>query len=252
MASLVDEHSLRLLKAIKEIGRARFKDLRAFVPNPRTLSAKLKLLSELGLVERVGPSYSLTELGEKAVEKLTEVEELLRGRPKIQNVERIPHAYYAPLIKRFCEKLYEVFGDRLVSVVLFGSIARGNWSKDSDIDLLVVAEGWESKPVWERLRELRKAEKGLEVSPEYLRAIEAGYTPVIQPYPLSKDEARKFHTFYLDLVLEGIVLYDKESFMAEVLRSVKQRLEKAGAVRVTLPSGQYYWILGEEKVIKFE
>ncbi|MEM2475411.1 MAG: winged helix-turn-helix transcriptional regulator, partial [Thermofilaceae archaeon] len=91
----MDEHSLRLLKAIKEIGRARFKDLRAFVPNPRTLSAKLKLLSELGLVERDGPSYSLTQLGEKAVEKLTEVEELLRGRPKIQNVERIPHAYYA-------------------------------------------------------------------------------------------------------------------------------------------------------------
>ncbi|MEM0459849.1 MAG: winged helix-turn-helix transcriptional regulator [Thermofilaceae archaeon] len=82
MASLVDEHSLRLLKAIKETGRARFKDLRAFVPNPRTLSAKLKLLSELGLVERDGPSYSLTELGEKAVEKLTEVEGIAPRSPE--------------------------------------------------------------------------------------------------------------------------------------------------------------------------
>ncbi|MEM1631274.1 MAG: nucleotidyltransferase domain-containing protein [Thermofilum sp.] len=250
MASLVDEHSLRLLKAIKESGRARFKELRAVVPNPKTLSSRLKLLSKLGLVERDGSSYSLTELGEKALEKLAEVEELLRSRPKIQNVERIPHAYYAPLIRRFCEKLYEALGERLVSVVLFGSVARGNWSKDSDIDLLVVAEGWESKPVWERLRELRKAEKELEASPEYLKAIEAGYMPVIQPHPLSKDEAREFRTAYLDLVLEGIVLYDKESFISEVLRSVKQKLEKAGAVRVTLPSGQYYWILGGEKVVK--
>lgn len=252
MASLIDEYALKLLKAIKEAGRARFRDLRAFVPNPRTLSAKLKLLRELGLVRRDGLSYTLTELGERAAEKLAEVEELLHAHPGVQNIERIPHALYAPLIKRFCEKLCEAFGDRLVSVVLFGSVARGDWGRDSDIDLLVVAEGWEGKAAWERLRELRKAERGLEASPEYLRVVEAGYTPVIQPYLLSKSEARKFHTIYLDLALEGIVLYDRESYMSSIIRSVRQKLEEIRAVKVTLPNRKYYWVLGEGGVVELE
>ncbi|MHC5610268.1 MAG: nucleotidyltransferase domain-containing protein [Nostoc sp.] len=37
--------------------------------------------------------------------------------------------------------LREIYGDRLVKMVLFGSQARGEASKDSDIDVLVVLEG---------------------------------------------------------------------------------------------------------------
>ncbi len=36
-------------------------------------------------------------------------------------------------------------------VILFGSLARGDHTEDSDVDLLVVARGWEAMSVGERL-----------------------------------------------------------------------------------------------------
>jgi len=158
-------------------------------------------------------------------------------------VERIPHAYLAPVIKRYCEMLRDLLGDRLISVMLFGSVARGDWDKDSDIDILVVAEGWGDKPVWERIKELRKAINRLEQTPEYLEAVRTGYWPVIQNYPLSPDEARRFKRIYLDAIIDGIILYDREGFLERVLRSLRRRLEELGSHRVVLPNGRFYWVL---------
>ena len=241
---MIDERSLELLKAVRDSG-ARFKDLRAVVGNPKTLASKLKQLESSGLVEREGKLYRLTERGATVVEKLIEVEKLLRPGFAVENVERIPHAYCAPVVRKFCERLHETFGERLVSVMLFGSLARGDWSRDSDIDVLIVAEGWEEKPAWERIREVRKAEELLERSVEYSRAIDAGFVPIIQPYPLSSSEAKRFNRIYLDAVLDGIVLYDRGGFMANILESLRKRLEGIGARRVTLPNGRYYWVLKE-------
>lgn len=44
------------------------------------------------------------------------------------------------LVSRFRELLEEDLGENLVSLVLFGSVARGDYRQDSDIDLLVVCE----------------------------------------------------------------------------------------------------------------
>lgn len=240
---MLEKYSLKLLLAIRETGAARFRDLRAVVQNPRTLSAKLKALGSMGLVERAGSTYRLTERGRKVAEKLVEIAELIRPQPPIVGVERIPHAYYAPVVKKFCEKLLEVFGKRLVAVVLFGSIARGDWRRDSDIDLIIVADGWSNKRVWERIRELCMVEEMVEASVEYARAVEAGYVPRFQPYPLSPEEAARFNRIYLDVVLDGIILFDREGFANRVLSSFRKKLEKMGAKRVVLPNGSYYWVL---------
>jgi len=45
------------------------------------------------------------------------------------------------LIAKLVERLKEEFGDNLVSVVLYGSVARGDYRPDSDIDLLLVLRG---------------------------------------------------------------------------------------------------------------
>jgi len=36
-------------------------------------------------------------------------------------------------------------------ILLFGSVARGDFAEDSDIDLVVVSRGWEKYPLEERL-----------------------------------------------------------------------------------------------------
>ena len=48
---------------------------------------------------------------------------------------------YKSLLEKLTKLLQEEFQDRLVSVVLYGSVARGDNRKDSDIDLLLVIKG---------------------------------------------------------------------------------------------------------------
>lgn len=43
-----------------------------------------------------------------------------------------------PMVQEFKKVLQELYGDRLVDVVLYGSYARGDYDDESDIDLMVV------------------------------------------------------------------------------------------------------------------
>lgn len=245
---MLDEISLKILLSLREVGVARFRDLKLVVRNPRTLALKLERLSGLGLVEKMARGYKLTEKGVRVARILEELNTALNSpRLVVKNIERIPHAHLAPVIRRYCEILGDLLGGRLISVMLFGSIARGDWDRSSDIDLLIVAEGWEKKPIWERIEELREARRMLEGSPEYLEAMRAGYWPIIQNYPLSVDEAEKFNRIYLDAVIDGIILYDKDDFLMKILQSLRKRLEEMGSMRITLPNRKSYWILKRVK-----
>ncbi|MHA1710622.1 MAG: nucleotidyltransferase domain-containing protein, partial [Candidatus Freyarchaeota archaeon] len=48
---------------------------------------------------------------------------------------------YRSVVRRVLDRLLSSFGDRLVSLVVFGSVARGDARRDSDLDLLVVIDG---------------------------------------------------------------------------------------------------------------
>ena len=43
-----------------------------------------------------------------------------------------------PILQELKKRLKDIYGDRLRSVVLFGSSARGDFTKESDVDVLVV------------------------------------------------------------------------------------------------------------------
>ncbi len=52
-------------------------------------------------------------------------------------------------VERLCGKALELLG--VVRVVVFGSVARGDWSADSDIDVLIISPNAPEDP-WERAR----------------------------------------------------------------------------------------------------
>jgi len=54
--------------------------------------------------------------------------------------EPTPSATLRRLAERYATLLQSTLEDRLVSVVLFGSVARGEATASSDIDLLIVAD----------------------------------------------------------------------------------------------------------------
>ncbi|HDN73707.1 MAG TPA: nucleotidyltransferase domain-containing protein, partial [Archaeoglobus sp.] len=48
---------------------------------------------------------------------------------------------YRSILKALLEALRKRFGDKLISLVVYGSVARGEFRRDSDLDILVIIEG---------------------------------------------------------------------------------------------------------------
>jgi predicted nucleotidyltransferase/DNA-binding HxlR family transcriptional regulator len=224
-------------------GQKSFGELTGIISNRATLSRSLRELIAQGLISKTGGGYELTPKGSAVAEKVADVMRMLRtGEP---DVERIPHPIYRDLLRRYFELLSEKLGDRLESVVLFGSVARGTWRKDSDLDLLVVAEGFEDP--MRALDELIPVVMRLKKTPEYSLALKEGFYPNIQHYPLSRAELAQLPRILLDVAHEGVVIYDRGGFSraAELLR---KRLEETGSYRVEIPGGEWYWVLGAEEI----
>jgi len=126
-------------------------------------------------------------------------------------------------------------GERLISLVLFGSVARGQARPVSDIDLVIVATGLprslaeRRRPflqAWERAR----AGQGLP---------HVDWNLIVK----SPEEARVHSPLYLDIVEEGIVILDRGDLVGAVLAAMRERMRALGSRRVYLADGSWYWDL---------
>lgn len=114
------------------------------------------------------------------------------------------------LAESYAGALHRHFGSRLMSVVLYGSVARGEATAVSDIDLLVVADP---------LPEGRQARNAIldEIDRSFLPALAAwhkqGRYVDLSVLLLASDEARRLRPLYLDLVEDAILLYDRDHFL---------------------------------------
>lgn len=129
----------------------------------------------------------------------------------------------------------ETLAKRLVSLVLFGSLARGDAGEQSDIDLLVIAEGLPSS-LADRRRPLVE---------EWRRVQEARDLPSVEWNLVVKTPAEaRFHSpLFLDIVLDGILLVDRDGFFEAVLQEMRARMRELGSRRVFLSDGTWYWDL---------
>lgn len=109
-------------------------------------------------------------------------------------------------------------GPNLVSVVLFGSRARGEAKPDSDWDLFVVADGLPER-ITERSRFLLSF---LPVNWRYWTAVIAKTTAEFES---------ALPPLYLDIALDGIILHDSNGYMATKLAYISQRLAEMGLER---------------------
>jgi Nucleotidyltransferase domain. len=116
---------------------------------------------------------------------------------------------YRSLVKDLLNTLLLVFKDNLVSVVVYGSVARGQMRRDSDLDLLIVAEKLPASR-FERIAMFNRAEEAVEKSLEELS--KKGYFVTFSPIIKTMGEAERISPLYLDMVDEGIIVYDRNSF----------------------------------------
>jgi len=149
--------------------------------------------------------------------------------------ENVKDGFFRRLLQELVRQLSEAFGGSLVSVVLFGSVARGEAGEESDVDVIVVCEDF-PEGISGRVDML------LPVLDEVYARVE-GRKPFIQFHPLRPDEAAKSRPIYLDVLEDGVILYDKEGFILRVLERMERKLRELGARRVHLKDGSWIWVL---------
>ena len=145
---------------------------------------------------------------------------------------------YKSLLEKLTKLLQEEFQDKLISVVLYGSVARGDNRKDSDIDLLLVIKDL-PKTITERVILFDKVERKLD---DYImRLMDDGYYITLTPVLKTPEEAMRFSPIYMDMTEDAIILYDKNGFFRKVLEKTKKRLKELGFERVWLSKKVWYW-----------
>jgi predicted nucleotidyltransferase len=145
---------------------------------------------------------------------------------------------YKSLLEKLTKLLQEEFQDKLISVVLYGSIARGDNRKDSDIDLLLVIKDL-PKTITERIILFDKVERKLD--DDIMRLMDEGYYVTFSPILKTPEEAMRFSPIYMDMTEDAIILYDRNGFFRKVLEKTKKRLKELGFERVWLSKKSWYW-----------
>lgn len=144
--------------------------------------------------------------------------------------------------KRLLKEIKDYYGERLVSVAVFGSQGRQTQRFDSDIDILIIAEGLPAGRL-KRVIDFERIEEAIE---PFLKELEKeGINTYISPVFKTPEEALKGSPLFLDMTEDARILYDREDFLKRLLLRLKERLSLLGAKRIWKGS-TWYWILKED------
>ena len=133
------------------------------------------------------------------------------------------------------------FGDRVVSMCMFGSVVKGRIRKGSDIDFLLVFEDLPMsyhkrvKIIMSVIDEIRNTE-------EYNEIDKYGFWLEPSFILFTKKEIKSHPSILLDIAFEGKIIFDKRDFLKKELKKIKNKLEELGAKKEMTSKG-YYWVL---------
>lgn len=161
----------------------------------------------------------------------------------VVDVEAAQFGYptYKPLLDCFVASVEEILGDSVLSVVLYGSVARGNATTESDVDLLLVLE--KAPPVFrERIQLLLPILRHLRRRACWAELVAQRIFPSPNVVILSRREADQNLPLYLDMIEEARILLDRGHFFSHRLDKLQDRLRQLGARKIRRDSG-WYWDL---------
>lgn len=162
----------------------------------------------------------------------------LSASPPSGPVAFVPESLQPPFrrVLRVAADAWNAFlGDRLISLILFGSVARGTAQESSDLDLLVILE-----QVPRSLRERRRILLEVWERERVVKGLPASEWNLVVKSP---DEAQSHSPLYLDIVEDGIILLDRGRFFEQILDEMRERMRILGSRRVYLADGSWYWDL---------
>lgn len=152
-------------------------------------------------------------------------------------------ALFDELIDALGRASREVYGDRLVSLVVFGSVGRGKARPDSDLDVLVVAAEL-PRGRMKRVAEFEAVERALGAALDAARA--KGISGDISPVFKTPEEAERGSPLFLDMVEDARLVIDAGGFFAGILERLRRRMAELGSRRVWKGT-RWYWVLKPDR-----
>ncbi len=141
------------------------------------------------------------------------------------------------MLARAVDSLQTALGANLVSIVLFGSRARGDSKKQSDWDLLVIANELPKRYLERHL---------------FLRTLLA---PELASISFVAKTQREFESYlpslYLDIALDGKILYDPDGYAFSRIKYLRNLIVKSGLVREHSTAGDT-WRWSEQPMGEWE
>ncbi len=134
------------------------------------------------------------------------------------------------MVNDFASRIVETYkkylGDRLTSIVLFGSRARGDYTEKSDFDILIIATD---------MPERHLTRMG------YIRAPLLDFKEKVSIMAKTPEEFdASFPPLYLDITLDGKILIDRDTFMESRLEKIKNII-KASSLKREKKGGEFIW-----------
>lgn len=131
------------------------------------------------------------------------------------------------------------YGERLVSLAVFGSVGRGVPRADSDVDCLIVANDLPRGRV-NRVAEFGPVETNVIAS--HRQAYPTAGAPLLSPVIKTPAEVGQGSLLFLDMTDDARILFDRDGFLGGALGRFKARLDRLGARRIWRGNA-WYWDL---------
>ncbi len=154
---------------------------------------------------------------------------------------------YKNYLDVFTEKIENSLGDKILSLVLFGSSCRGQAKGNSDLDMFIIYD--HEKTTRKEINEaVISICVGMRKSDEYKKLMNRKIYPEVHPFFIDKESVKNELLYVsLDATDHGIVLKGEQA-----VENIKKLIKKKGGKRISLPNGKWCWIfnMGDKKRAK--
>jgi len=135
------------------------------------------------------------------------------------DTRRLPVTYQGD-VQRFVEICKDLLGDNVLSIILFGSVARGNYKDSSDLDFCIVVVRYPQQD-WKVGGEIKH------------RCLMSGFSSPVEPVFLDRNDLTIASPLLYEVSQVGLLVYGEDTLtqMKDVSRNIRPILrdgEKIG------------------------